>query len=523
MIRSALVLVAVMSSVWPGSLSAKVPQKAEVVIIGAGLSGLAAAYELKKAGVSYHILELTPRVGGRVRTVRYEFQGQPRLYSDSGMEEYWESNPAVKLLRELKLPVRHDIAASSMVLGKKLEETAPNEDSLKFEKRIFSADEFSALERIKAKAAPIVKVLSPEKPIPAELIGLKDISFAKWVQDQGAPQRVADWIRISVECEIGTEWDKISALDGIAEFHIFLGKGEESYRVLGGNERFTDALAKAVGSENISVNKKVNRVVNKGQWIHITYLDTATNDEREVLAKHVVSTIPLYRISEVQFQPALSDKKRQAIASQSWGAYFKAHVFVPAKASRFWEKNGNSLTPILSDSELGVIYEGNPDQKTGTKILSLLITGRIAEAFNMTPLDNVRTALKAGFDRLWPGFSKEIQSIEFYRLHPRAIAAWPVGRSRYDDLSRELRMPENRVYLAGDFTESSHSDGAFISASRVVRQILEARKHPLVVPKLQDDPSTAQQRLGVRSNEASRVSGVKKKAPKVPHSPGAYQ
>ena len=65
--------------------------------------------------------------------------------------------------------------------------------------------------------------------------------------------------------------------------------------------------------------------------------------------------------------------------------------------------------------------------------------------------------------------------MEFYRFHPRAIAAWPVGRSRFDEFSNEIRRPENNVYLAGDFTESSHSDGAFISAHRVVQAILGSR------------------------------------------------
>src|SRR3954469_11296911 len=72
-------------------LAAKPPRQTEVIIIGAGLSGLAAAYELKKAHVPYHILELTPRVGGRVRTVRYHRPGEPEIYADSGMEEYWQS------------------------------------------------------------------------------------------------------------------------------------------------------------------------------------------------------------------------------------------------------------------------------------------------------------------------------------------------------------------------------------------------------------------------------------------------
>ena len=41
----------------------------DVIIIGAGLSGLTTAYELKKAGVSFRILEARDRCGGRILTL----------------------------------------------------------------------------------------------------------------------------------------------------------------------------------------------------------------------------------------------------------------------------------------------------------------------------------------------------------------------------------------------------------------------------------------------------------------------
>ncbi len=45
--------------------------------------------------------------------------------------------------------------------------------------------------------------------------------------------------------------------------------------------------------------------------------------------------------------------------------------------------------------------------------------------------------------------------------------------NRTRDLSEALRRPFGNIYFAGDFTESSHSDGAAVSARRVSEQLIE--------------------------------------------------
>ena len=52
-------------------------------IVGAGISGLCAGYELKKAGYDVQILEASSRVGGRVKTFREPFFG-PGLHGEGG-------------------------------------------------------------------------------------------------------------------------------------------------------------------------------------------------------------------------------------------------------------------------------------------------------------------------------------------------------------------------------------------------------------------------------------------------------
>ncbi len=467
------------------STYSKVPEKVDVVIVGAGLSGLATAYELKKQGISYHILELTPRIGGRVRTVKYQFGGE-ELVADAGMEEYWDSNPAVEVLKELKLPLLSDVAQSSIVLNKKIEPLG-TEDKAEFLSKILTPAGFKALKDFEKKVAPVVSEVKARK-VSSKNLSLKNLSFAQFVKSHKLPLKVSEWIRVTIECETGTEWEKVSALDGLEEYSIFIGEGEKLHRAINGNENFTENFAKVIGVENITTNRRVNRIVavpelsqdgkatKYNNKVKVFYLDTEKNKNSSIEAFHVVSTAPLFRLFEIQFEPALSPKKRQAIQTQSWGSYFKAHVFLPSKVSSYWTKNDLSILPILSDSELGVIYDGNPSQKTKTKILSLLISGKHAETFNMMPLDLVRPQIQSSLEKIFPGIKKEILGMEFYRYHPRAIASWPVGRSRFDELSEEVRRPENHVYLAGDFTESSHSDGAFISAKRVVNQIIQSSK-----------------------------------------------
>ncbi len=462
----------------PLPLRATPPQQTEVIIIGAGLSGLTAAHELKKAGVPYHILELGPRVGGRVRTVTYQVKGQPDIRVDSGMEEYWQSNPAVQLIKDLKLPHSESGAFSSIILQSNLNLNL--ESPAEFQQKIFSPAEFQSLQDFNRKVGPWIAECKPGQPLRAELLKLKDVPFSDFIERENLTDRVKNWIRISVECEMGTHWDRVSALDGLAEFSIFLGSGQRSYRVTGGNDNFTQALAKSVGLRHITLNQRVTRVAANtsagAPEIEVQYLDTQRNRNGIIRGHQVICTIPLFRLFEVQFVPPLSARKQEAIQTMAWGSYFKAHVFVPGSAARFWTtSNALSMLPILSDSDLGVIYDGNPDQTAPTKVLSLLVHGDLAEAYNLMPLDVVRPKIVASLDKFWPGIGREVTHMEFYRYHPRAVAAWPVGRSRYDDLSNEVRKPEHGVHLAGDFTESSHSNGAVMSAQRAVRQILAAR------------------------------------------------
>jgi len=84
----------------------------QVVIVGAGLTGLVTAYQLHRRGVPSVVLEADDRPGGRVATVRFA----DGAVAEGGMEEFWESSPAYPLLQELGLPLMDQPALSSVML-----------------------------------------------------------------------------------------------------------------------------------------------------------------------------------------------------------------------------------------------------------------------------------------------------------------------------------------------------------------------------------------------------------------------
>ncbi|MFI3187058.1 MAG: NAD(P)/FAD-dependent oxidoreductase [Methylococcaceae bacterium] len=443
---------------------------ADVLIVGAGLSGLSSAYYLKKAGKTSVILEMSPHVGGRIRTASYADNARAEL----GLEEFWESNPALEIMRELNIPLETSYTSFSSFYYQSKLYPFTHKTNLDFLQSIISADEMKSYKKWDQKMTELYHQLDA-RPLATNLLTLKDISFADWLHTtSGLSAKTQEFIRIETEPEYATTWQQISALDGIAEWHFFSGDGQSPYHVVGGNQHAADVIADFIGKDNIRLNQFVTHIKSTDSSVEVTTTDTGTFQQQVYRAKYVITTVPLFRLDDIQFNPPLSPDRKQAIQTQSGGAYFTAHVLVDSKASHFWMHNNESVLPILTDGPLGVIYEGNSEPGKDA-VLNLLVTGGYAERFNgrINGLDDAQETLLEAFEKQWPGIKPSIKKMTFYRYHPRAIASWPVGRSRFDSLSDSLRVPQGRIYFAGDFTEDTHSNGAAQSAIRVVKDILQ--------------------------------------------------
>ncbi len=72
----------------------------DIVIVGAGLSGLYLAYILEKAGIDYVLIEARERLGGRIKTVQYKEAG-----FDLGPTWFWPGQPLMEnLIQNFNIP-----------------------------------------------------------------------------------------------------------------------------------------------------------------------------------------------------------------------------------------------------------------------------------------------------------------------------------------------------------------------------------------------------------------------------------
>jgi len=316
---------------------------------------------------------------------------------------------------------------------------------------------------------------------------------------------------VTLEPEIAVEWDAISALDGIDEMRIFLdtpdGFGEENFHVAGGNSRFIAALVDRVGRRRIVLGAEVTAIEQEeGGGVRVRYLHEGARF-REVEARAAIVTVTLPALGRIQFIPPLGREKREAIDTTRFGVYVKVQARVAPEGARAWASPaGTTLLTLLSDSPAGSIYDTGDFQRpgpAGDRYLTLLIHARFARQMIGLNADQMRDSAVGSLDALFPGIAAHVRQTEIF-VYPSAVAYWPValGRSRFDALAEALRRPEGAIWIGGDTTEGSHSEGAVQAALRMSDELI-AMKPTLLRPI----PRAAPVVRGGESISQGRASG----------------
>lgn len=292
-----------------------------VLVIGAGMAGLAAARQLQTRGYAVTVLEARDRIGGRVWTLRDAGRG---LVLDMGAS--WihgiDDNPIYALAEQLGLTtIATDYDNNWLFATDGAEVESDEEEAI-------AALYEEVMDAVAALAASRQEADLPDMPL--------GDAIAAVVADLGLSNRerrqLAYAVNTTIEHEFAADAGRLSL------FHWDEGEAYTGGDVIfaDGYDAIVDSLAAGL---TIRTGAVVERIACDAEGV------TVTTGEGEHRADYAVVTLPVGVLKQgsVAFAPALPAAKQQAIAALGSGVLNKAYLVFPR---RFWEQEPELLNYI---------------------------------------------------------------------------------------------------------------------------------------------------------------------------------
>jgi monoamine oxidase len=420
----------------------------DVVIIGAGAAGLAAAMRLSAAGKSVAIVEARDRIGGRILTV--DADGVP---VELGAEFIHGRAPEIfDLVNRFKLK-------TTLVVGDQFCNIAGE---------LCACDFFREVDEV------FDKLMQYRGP---------DISFEQFLQSVCEEETTREWARGYVAGFHGAPPDDagVEALirDTKAEEEI----GQQSWRIEGGYRRLVDSMWEACKTSGVhlQLNAKVERV----EWNNGVRV---TAGAKEFRGKTAIITLPIsvLQTNAVGFTPPL-DGKRSALDGIAMGAVARC---VLRFKRRWWEELKSKEGKSLKDASF--LFSRGTDFPTWwtqapakMPILVGWASAITAPALTRHSHDEVSakavTALAKvlGVDESL--IRSELVSAHFYdwSADPLTRGAYTYARVGGSAAYRSLAEPlRNTLFFAGEATDSTGNHatvhGAIASGYRAADEVLSS-------------------------------------------------
>lgn len=327
--------------------------KNEVVILGGGAAGLAAAFELKKRKIPFGLFEASSRVGGRVHSVSVFSQEGP--VAELGAEFFEQSHSHVHALaKELNLTVREiktspGLAPHLFAFGKKkyhIKDIAPRLKSLHGPLRRVRSDLF----RDQNVILSYRNSLQYERSFYYDTLSLEDL-LETWKSE--VDPVILQLIKTQAVSRFGAGANEQSALHFLGTLDdegSSLLSGRSNYRLEKGLSSLMQTLASRVAgvipNQILRMNHPLVEISEKDGVFVLTF---ATPNGREVfITRNVICTLPFSKLRQVKGieDLAFSAPKKENILKQAYATHSKG---VLGFASPFWNQRRGETSANLGN------------------------------------------------------------------------------------------------------------------------------------------------------------------------------
>lgn len=437
----------------------------EIVVLGAGMAGLTAAFELVKAGHRVTVLEAQERVGGRILTSR-GFPGG--AYGELGATRIPDVHEqTLGYVDELGLELEEFDSGDSLYFLKGNRFVHREGDAYPLDMKPIEQEKGLGMweDYIAANFDLFGNIREGTFPAPGALEAFDDLVYVDFLRQQGASE---DWLRL-YSADQGSEVFKIGTIAWMV-LEVADQSWDKTFHIKGGNDLLPQALASRLG-DRIRFGAAVRAIDHGTGSVKVTYEQGGKT--RAVTAEHVVCTLPFPILREIEVNPGFSSEKQRVISELYMMPASRACL---STATRFWKDEGiGGLKIAKTDTPIERLWDLGSAAGGDTGMIQAYMQYQNAEAFAaVAPADRQEYALTQ-IEAFYPQIRDELTG---YTEHiwgddPYARGAWTDLLPGQASFLSVAGAAEGRVHFAGEHTSvwAGWIQGAIESGKRAAYEI----------------------------------------------------